>query len=242
MIARLLEGVWAGVLAGAILLLPAVASAQAYQCRIPQGPVTLPDIEREGPVRQTRVTGYTLALSWSPEFCRFREGSIRHARQCSGREGRFAFVVHGLWPEGPGGRYPQWCPTRREPSSPRVSAAMCMSPDPALIARQWFKHGSCMVPDPDAYLRITGVLWRSLRLPDYDRLSRNRSLTAGDIRAAFAEANDYWDAQDVGLVVNERGWMTEMRLCYGTDFMPIACDARRFGPDDGEEVRIWRGL
>lgn len=230
------------VMAAAALLLPVLATAQAYQCSIPQGPITLPEIERDGPVRQTRVTGYTLALSWSPEFCRFREDSRRHVRQCSGREGSFAFVVHGLWPEGPGGQWPQWCPTRREPSSTRVNAALCMSPDVALIARQWFKHGSCMTRDPDAYLRITQVLWRSLRWPDYDRISRQRGLTAGDIREAFATANPEWDEDSVGLVINERGWLTEMRLCYGADFMPIACDTRRFGPDDGEEVRIWRGL
>lgn len=231
-----------GMLAAAALLLPAVASAQAYQCRIPQAPITLPDIARDGPVRQTRVTGYTLALSWSPEFCRFRDESRRHARQCSGREGRFAFIVHGLWPEGPGEQYPQWCPTRREPSSTRVTAALCMSPDVALIARQWFKHGACMTRDPDAYLRITDVLWRSLRWPDYDRLSRRRGLTAGDIREAFVTANPEWEPEHVGLVVNERGWLAEMRLCYGADFLPTACDVRRFGPDDDEEVRIWRGL
>lgn len=232
----------ARLVAAALLLVPALASAQAYQCRVPQAPITLPDIERDGPVRQTRVTGYTLALSWSPEFCRTRERSARHARQCAGRDGRFAFIVHGLWPEGPNGNWPQWCPTRREPSPARIGAALCMSPDAALIARQWYKHGSCMVRSPDAYLRITDVLWRSLRWPDFDRLSRRRGLTAGDIRETFAEANPYWDAEDVGLVVNERGWMTEMRLCYGADFMPRACDRRRFGPGDGEEVRIWRGL
>lgn len=229
-------------LAAVLALVPGVALAQAYQCRIPDAPVSLARVERDGPVRETRVTGYTLALSWSPEFCRFREESPRHARQCSGREGRFAFIVHGLWPEGPGGQWPQWCPTARQPSPQTLAGAMCMTPDAALIARQWAKHGSCMTPEPDAYLEITQILWRSLRWPDFDRLSRNRDLTAGDIRTSFAEANPYWDAEDVGLVLNERGWLTEMRLCYGADFMPRACDTRRYGPDDNEEVRIWRGL
>lgn len=136
-------------LAAAMLALPVSAAAQSYQCRIPEGQVSLPDIERDGPVRQTRVTGYTLALSWSPEFCRLREDSRRHARQCSGREGRFAFIVHGLWPEGPGGNWPQWCPTREEPSQRQVRSALCMQPDTNLIARQWYKHGACMTRDPD---------------------------------------------------------------------------------------------
>ena len=229
-------GLWLAALAT-----PVAASAQAYQCRVPTGPVSLPRIERDGPVRQTRVTGYTLALSWSPEFCRFRDDEPRHARQCGGRNGRFAFVVHGLWPEG-AGSWPQWCPTRRRPSADAVRASLCMTPSARLIAREWAKHGSCMTPDPDAYWRITRILWRSFRWPDFDRLSRQRGLTAGDVRTTFADANPYWDAEDVGLVVNERGWLQELRLCYGTDFMPRACDRRRFGPSDSEEVRIWRGL
>ena len=225
-----------------VLAMPAGAFAQAYQCRVPSGGVALPAIERDGPVRQTRVTGYTLALSWSPEFCRFREESARHARQCSGREGRFAFVVHGLWPEGPGGRWPQWCPVRDAPSAGELAGALCMSPDARLVARQWAKHGSCMTRDAGAYLRVTRILWNSLRWPDFDRLSRRRDLAAGDIREAFTAANAAWDAEYIGLVVNERGWLQEMRLCYGADFMPTACGARRFGPDADQEVRIWRGM
>lgn len=223
-------------------LISSAAHAQAYQCRAPSARVSLPQVERDGPVRQSRVTGYTLALSWSPEFCRFRAESNRHARQCSGRDGRFAFIVHGLWPEGVRGQWPQWCPTRRQPSPQAVAGALCMTPDAALLARQWAKHGSCMTSSPDTYLRITQILWNSLRWPDFDRLSRRRDLTAGDVRETFAEANPYWDAEDVGLVLNERGWLREMRLCYGADFMPRACDARRYGPRDNEEVRIWRGM
>ncbi len=230
-------------LAAALLwTVPVAAAAQAYQCRIPQGRVALPAIERDGPVRQTRVTGYTLALSWSPEFCRLREDSRRHARQCSGSDGRFAFIVHGLWPEGPRGTWPQWCPAQREPSQGEVRAAMCMTPDAALLARQWEKHGSCMTRDPDTYLRVTRILWNSLRWPDFDRLSRERDLTAGMIRTRLADANPGLEASAIGLVVNARGWLEEMRICYGADFMPQACDQRRFGPVDGEEVSIWRGM
>lgn len=239
---RLIRGLTHAGLATGLALLAQPVLAQAYQCRAPHGAIALPAITRDGPVRQTRVTGYTLALSWSPQFCRFRTGQPRHARQCSGREGRFAFIVHGLWPEGPRGQWPQWCPTTRQPSQVQLRQSLCMTPDVQLLAREWAKHGSCMVRDPDAYLRITRVLWNSLRWPDFDRLSRRRDLTAGTIRETFAEANPYWDSEDVGMVVSDRGWLRELRLCYGADFMPTACDARRFGPGDGERVNIWRGL
>lgn len=231
---------WAAALL--LLLSPAPAFAQAYQCRIPEGRVSLPPVTRDGPVRDTPITGYTLALSWSPEFCRGREDNPRHARQCSGRSGRFGFVVHGLWPEGRGGQWPQWCEAEHPPTATGVRETLCTMPGERLIATEWAKHGSCMARSGDGYLRATRALWNSLRLPDYDRLSRQQNLTAGDIRRAFADANARWEVEHVGLVVNERGWLTEMRLCYGRDFMPTACDRRRYGPADDTRVRIWRGM
>ena len=225
-----------------LALAPGIAQAQAYQCRVPQGPVSVPAISRDGPVRQVPVTGYTLALTWSPEFCRTRQDSAAHRRQCSGRSGRFGFVVHGLWPEGRGTAWPQWCPTARRAASSDLAPNMCSTPSAAALAHEWAKHGACMASTPERYYRATRALWNSLRWPDYDRISRQEGLTAGDIRTAFADANRRWEPEHVGLVVNERGWLEGMRLCYGRDFLPARCDARRFGPSDGTPVKVWRGL
>ena len=231
-----------GVLAALVALAPGVAQAQAYQCQVPRGRLAVPTVPRDGPVRRVPVAGYTLALSWSPEYCRFRQDQATHRRQCSGRSGRFGFVVHGLWPEGRGAAWPQWCPSAHRPSSRELTPNLCMTPSPALLAHEWAKHGACMVDAPGKYFKVTRILWNSLRWPDFDRIARDDALTAGAIRAAFADANPYWEPEHVGLVVNERGWLTEMRLCYGRDFMPAACDARRFGPPDSAPVKIWRGL
>lgn len=228
-------------LAAALALVPGVAAAQAYQCRVPRGPVSVPAVQRDGPVRQVPVTGYTLALTWSPEYCRGREGRAADRRQCSGRAGRFGFVVHGLWPEGRG-TWPQWCPAARAPTSRELAPNLCMTPSAALLAHEWTKHGACMVDAPGKYFKVSRILWNSLRWPDFDRIARADNLTAGQIRTAFAEANRHWEPEHVGLVVNERGWLKEMRLCYGRDFMPTACDRRRFGPPDSAPVKIWRGL
>jgi len=117
-----------------------------------------------------------------------------------------------------------------------------MTPSVALLAHEWAKHGTCMVRRPESYFKVTRILWNSLRWPDFDRIGRQPDLTAGRIRQAFADANRYWEPERVGLVVNERGWLEGIRLCYGKDFMPTRCDARRFGPRDAVPVRIWRGL
>ena len=222
------------------ILLPAAASAQAYQCRMPRA-VTPPTAERSGPVRQLPVTGYTMAISWSPEFCRGREGNRAQALQCSGRNGRFGFVLHGLWPES-GRTWPQWCPTARRPTNAAIAGQLCRSPSAALVTHQWAKHGSCMVRRPDTYFRVSNILWDSYRWPDYDRISRRDGLTAGDIRTAFVEANPGWTAEAVGVHLNDRGWLKELKLCYSKRFRPTRCDKARFGARDGVEAKIWRGL
>lgn len=119
---------------------------------------------------------------------------------------------------------------------------MCMIPDARLQARQWEKHGSCRFGSAETYFKITRILWSSLRWPDFDRLSRKEGLTAGDIRETFAQANPYWEPEHVGLKLNARGWLQEMRLCYGSDFMPTVCKPHQYGPADAARARIWRGL
>ncbi|QIQ87417.1 MAG: ribonuclease T [Erythrobacter sp.] len=227
------------------LALPAAAPmpvwAQAYQCRAP-AIRSVPAIAPDGPRREMPVTGYTLALSWSPEFCRFREGQRAHRFQCSRDNGLFGLVVHGLWPEGPRGRWPQWCATPAKPTPAELAAQMCVMPSARLAARQWAKHGACMAKRPATYYRVTRILLSGLRLPDYDRISREDGLTAGRIRGAFAEANRGWSSAAVGVKLDEGGWLEEIRLCYDRGFRPKRCDARRFGAKDDAPARIWRGL
>lgn len=226
-----------------LALVPGAACAQAYQCRIPQGAVSTPAVARDGPVRQVPITGYTLSLTWSPEYCRARRANdAADDRQCSGRAGRFGFVVHGLWPEGRGANWPQWCPATREPTSAELARNMCMTPSAHLLAHEWAKHGACMARRPESYFRTVRALWNGLRWPDFDRLSRSEGLTAGQIREAFSQANRVLEPAHIGLVLNERGWLRDMRICYGRDFEPTACDARRFGPANSAPVKIWRGL
>ncbi|MEP5172246.1 MAG: ribonuclease T [Erythrobacter sp.] len=222
------------------LILPAAASAQAYQCRMPRIS-TVPQISPSSARRELPVTGYTMALSWSPAFCRTRQSSRSHSTQCSGDNGRFGLIVHGLWPES-GGSWPQWCATQGRLTPQELSRNMCMMPGARLIARQWVKHGSCMTKRPDTYFRITRILWDSYRIPDYDRISREDGLTAGRIRQAFADANGGWSASQIGVKLNRDGWLEEIRLCYGPRFRPVRCDSSRFGARDGARAKIWRGL
>jgi len=225
------------VLAGA-LLLPFPALAQAYQCRLPERIEPLRPVQPDGPARRVAVARYTLAASWSPEFCRKGQASM----QCSGRNGRFGFVLHGLWPEARFGAAPQWCSTTPRPSPELIRRNLCMTPVPWLLEHEWAKHGSCMTRRPEAYFKTAGILWRSLRWPDADRLSRKEGLTVGDLRAAFVLHNPDWRVDQVGVVLSRSGWLREVRLCYGRDFMPDRCPRGRIGAVDSAPLKIWRGL
>ncbi len=219
---------------------PTVAHAQAYQCQIPRIS-SVPQVSPNGQTRKLPITGYTMALSWSPAFCRTRQDSRSHATQCNGDNGSFGLIVHGLWPES-GRTWPQWCPTQGRLTPTETRRNMCMMPSARLVARQWAKHGSCMTKRPDTYFKVTRILWESLRIPDYDRISREDGLTAGRIRQAFADANGGWSASQVGVKLNRQGWLEEIRLCYNKRFRPTRCTSSRYGAKDGVRAKIWRGL
>ena len=228
-----------GIAALPLLAAATAVQAQSYQCRIPKA-ISVPKPIPDGPVRKLPVTGYTLSLSWSPEQCRF--ATKADTFQCSGENGRFGLVLHGLWPEGKGANWPQWCPTRQHPSARLVRQNMCLTPSAALIAHEWAKHGSCMTKTPEAYFKAARILWDSLTLPDLDRLSRRKGLTAGMIREAFVTAFPAFKSDMVGLRLTDTGWFDEIKLCYNKDFRPTRCTKSQYGPLNATPAKIWRGL
>ena len=227
----------------ALLACPAPALAQAYQCAAPAVVEAPPPVRPDGPASRVAITGYTLAVSWSPEFCRGGKAARDPGNyQCNGQIGRFGFVLHGLWPDGANGTYPQWCAVTPRPTQTDYRANLCMTPVPWLIEHEWAKHGSCMAKTPEGYFKVARILWQSLRLPDADRLSRQPGMTAGHLRREFARLNPGFPLSAIGLVVSNGGWLREMHLCYGKDFKPRACSRRAFGPKNDLPLKIWRGL
>lgn len=224
------------------LALPAPALAQAYSCRVPERIELPPPARADGPTVRTPIGGYVLAVSWSPEYCRGSRASDPANMQCNGRNGRFGFVLHGLWPEAVKGQAPQWCGAAPRPSLQDYRAQLCRTPVPWLIEHEWAKHGSCMTRTPQGYFKVSAILWDALRLPDADGLSRRNGLTAGDLRRAFVINNPGWRKEAVGVLVSPGGWLRELYLCLGKDFHPRACPRRSIGPKDDVPLKIWRGL
>ncbi len=171
------------IAAAAALALPVAARAQAYQCSTPASvDRPRPDLPSERqPQRRLLVGSYTLAITWAPQYCR-DNGSDASARfQCRGGN-RFGFTLHGLWPDGMGDQWPQYC--KATPLLPRavVQRNICATPSAQLLQHEWAKHGTCMAGyRPDTYFARSTGLYGKLRYPDMDALSR-APLTAGDLQ------------------------------------------------------------
>ena len=224
----------------ALALVPGTALAQAYQCRAPERFEVPGAFTAREPRRALPIRAYSLVARWSPEWCRSHPED--RSMQCNAANGRFGFILHGFWPEGRPGASPQWCAVRPAPDARTLREHLCMTPNPGLLAHEWAKRGSCMARTPRAYFRSAAVLWRSIRWPDADSLSRRDGLTVGELRAAFLVINPEWRGEQLVINTSRTGWLTEVRLCYRRDFMPGNCARASRGAPDSEPLRIWRGL
>ncbi len=222
-------------------MLPVAAQAQLSACRIPDR-IDVPRLERAPrgeAARPVPISGYMLALSWSPQYCASRRnpGERRDSVQCGGQAGRFGWVLHGLWPQGSGAQYPGWCRPARIVPQPVLREHLCMSPSVQLMQRQWAKHGVCMSRSPAAYFRSAAILYRAVRFPDMVALARQPQ-TAGSVRRAFAARNPGLSAAMVAVTADRAGWLQEARLCLNQRMRPTICQPAQRGLRDSARVKI----
>ena len=106
---------------------------------------------------------YVLSLSWSPSYCAGEAGQNDYQQCAPGR--RFAFVVHGLWPQYARG-WPEFCRTR-ENWIPQdlIDGVMEVMPSKRLIIHEWKKHGSCSGLSQAAYFETVERIFGGLRIP-----------------------------------------------------------------------------
>ena len=224
------------------VLLPAAAGAQALSCRVPANvPRPRPDLPSESqPVRRLPIGSYTLAVSWSPEFCRRNAGAAKAAFQCGG-DNRFGFVLHGLWPDGYGKDWPQYCrPTALLPRQV-IRRNLCATPSVQLLQHEWAKHGTCMPGyTPQRYFARSTAMYRALRFPDMEVLSRRTTLSAGALAEAIAAVNDGMRADMMRVTTTREGWLDEVWFCTDTRFRYTRCPAHQGGAAPTARVRIWR--
>lgn len=209
-----------GRVAGAVVatgLCASAASAQLSTCTLPD---TLPMPKLAGPSpdeprRAIPIASYTLALIWSPQQC--KRVSDAKTFQCDASYNRFGFVLHGLWPDGAGRDWPQYC--RAVPRLPAqlLRTNLCMTPSVDLLQHEWAKHGSCMTRSPERYFAQARALYGRLRFPDMTRLAQGDSLTVARFTQAFVAANRQQlpslSARAVRVRLSRDGALDEVWLC-----------------------------
>jgi len=237
----------------AVLMVFVAASSLASaapSCRLPNTiPATQPG--KPGDVRNVPIGGYLLTFSWSPEVCfNAQRNAGRNAAnsayaapvdttiQC-GKINHFAFVLHGLWPEGQDKDWPQYCRPVAPVSAATVRGELCRTPSVSLIEHEWEKHGSCGWKTPEAYFAQSSKLMDALRLPDLSGLTRGQ-VNASAIRTAFLAANPGLPHDAIGVAANKSGWFEEVRLCLDTAFKYHTCPSYSFGTTDAERVKVAR--
>lgn len=211
-----------------LIAMPGMAMAQAAMCRLP-GQIDRPTIERPSkaePQRITAIGGYTLALTWSPQYCATAPRGGRDAFQCGGRNGQFAFTLHGLWPDGIGKAWPQYC--RAVDLLPRsvIRDNLCSTPSAQLLQHEWAKHGSCMASQPDLYFNLSRTLFQTLRFPDMAWRARQSALTVGAFAEAFARANKGMKANMIRVTTTRDNWLSEVWLCMDKAMEYARCPTR----------------
>lgn len=232
---------WAIGSVAAAMMLPIVAQAQTINCAVP---ASLPRPHPEGPStsepqRVLPIGGYTLALTWAPEFCHSHARDASARMEC-GSGNRFGFTLHGLWPDGVGKEWPQYCTAASLLPEKLLRQHVCATPSVQLLQHEWAKHGTCMKTTPDAYFARSTGMYGKLEFPDMNALSRE-PVTAGKLAEAVAAENPGLPASAIRVTKNARGWLDELWLCVDKQFAYARCKAGTGGVPADAAIKIWRG-
>jgi ribonuclease T2 len=180
---------------------------------------------RNAPAQAGDFDYFTLALSWSPTYCASENGR-NDGHQC-GPGRRFAFVVHGLWPQYERG-WPEFCRSDR-PHLPGalVDAMLDIMPSPRLVNHEWRKHGTCSGLGPADYFSVTRAAFARVKIPARYLSPQNVITTSVEgLTADFLKTNA-WLRRDMMSVQcgnrRDQAALRELRICFTTDLEPRPC-------------------
>ena len=197
----------------------AIAAAFLVVAMVASGPASAQSRPASTP---GRFDYYVLALSWSPTYCADPRNAERDQAQC-GASRRFAFVVHGLWPQNEVG-WPADCPTSAPGPTPALTQQMLdIMPSPRLVQHEWRRHGACSGLSAQAYFDLTRKLRASVATPPaFAAPDRTYLVTAADVRNHFLAANKRLKADQMAVVCRD-GRMQDVRICLAKDGSPRTC-------------------
>ncbi len=174
---------------------------------------------------------YSLVLSWSPTHCETPEGRNDEA-QCARRDGRrYAFILHGLWPQYARG-YPEDCPARSTwVAQPVVDGMLDVMPSKGLIVHEYRKHGTCSGLSPEDYYRMARRLYESLTIPPrFRNPTAAQFLDPSEVVDAFVAANPKLAPDMIAVACGGPGnRLRDVRICFSRAGAPRAC-----GPNEAQ--------
>ena len=168
---------------------------------------------------------YVLSLSWSPSYCAGGAGQNDYQQCAPGR--RFAFVVHGLWPQYTKG-WPEFCRTR-ENWIPQdlIDGVMDVMPSKKLIIHEWKKHGSCSGLSQAGYFDTLETTFGALRIPArYLSPQAPVMVTPAQLVTDFVKSNVALTADMLSVQcgnATEQARLSELRVCVNKAGSFIAC-------------------
>ncbi len=142
---------------------------------------------------------------------------------------RFAFVVHGLWPQYERG-WPRNCDSS-EPRVPeeRIGAMLDIMPSRNLVIHEWRKHGSCSGLSQKDYFGATRSFFGKVRIPArYVAPRADIVTTPVQLAADFVKTNRELTAAMISVQcgnARDRARLAELRICFDKAGSFIACGA-----------------
>jgi ribonuclease T2 len=223
--------------------IPGPAMAAANQCTLPAvTPVPKPYGPSEhDPKRVLKSSVYMLAMSWAPQFCATGEGmggTFDRTFECDTKANRFGFTLHGLWPDGDGLTWPQYCRPAKLLRPAVIRANLCVTPLADLLQHEWAKHGTCgSWRTPERYFADARAAYSKMRFPDMEPLIPRDDLTVGEFAAAFAAANPGLRRESIRVALNRDGWLQEVRVCFDPRRRYMTCPGRDDPADRAMRIR-----
>jgi ribonuclease T2 len=168
---------------------------------------------------------FVLSLSWSPTYCSSNAGRNDNSQCAPGR--RFAFVVHGLWPQYQQG-WPSQCPTEEDwVTQANIDAMMPIMPSKKLIIHQWKKHGSCAGVSQADYFKATRLLFEKVKIPArYLSPTADVITTPEQLVTDFVKTNKNLSVEMLSVQCGnsrDRARLSELRICLDKRGSFAAC-------------------
>lgn len=169
---------------------------------------------------------YALVMSWSPTYCSERQED-GFDPQCDRNDGRrYAFVLHGLWPQYEKG-YPERCWTRKKPFVPQpiIDNMLDVMPSPKLVIHEFKKHGTCSGLDPAGYYDLARKLYRKIQIPEkYVNPFEVQFVTPEELEDDFLDENPGLKPEMMSIACGGSGnRLKEIRICFTRDGALRAC-------------------